>query len=109
LIGAPLPDRLPLHHEFTISLVDQVNQWVTSGSRVIPHPPDETLTTWWIGINDTGDSNRNTTVRVLKPVFEKKEVTHEPQIANFTAFWETEMNSYFAAVVCFPSFIQKIS
>jgi len=94
-----------LHHEFTISLVDQVNQWVTYGSGVIPHPTDETPTTWWIGINDTGDSNRNTTVRVLKPVFEKKEVTHGPQIANFTAFWETEINSYFAAVVCFLSFI----
>ena len=78
LIGASLPGRLPLHHEFTIPLVDQVNQWVTYGSRVIPHPPDETLTTWWIGINDTGDSNRNTTVRVLEPVFEKKKVMHGP-------------------------------
>lgn len=73
-------DLLPLHHEYTIPLVDQVNQWIAYGSRVIPHPRDETLTTWWIGINDTGDSNRNTT------------------ITNFTAFWETEMNSYFTAV-----------
>ncbi|KAJ3566034.1 hypothetical protein NP233_g7254 [Leucocoprinus birnbaumii] len=71
---------LPLHHDFTIPLVDQVAQWVTYGSTVIPHPQDQTLTTWWIGINDTGDSNRNAS------------------IANFTTFWETEMRSYFKAV-----------
>jgi len=76
LIEAFLPGRLPLHHEFTIPLVDQVDQWITYGSRVIPHPSDETLTTWWIGINDTGDSNRNTTVRVLKAVFGRKEVSY---------------------------------
>ncbi|KAF5360356.1 hypothetical protein D9756_004685 [Leucocoprinus leucothites] len=73
-------DLLPLHHDFTVPLVDQVAQWVTYGSTVIPHPKNETLTTWWIGINDTGDSNRNTS------------------ITNFTAFWETEMTSYFNAV-----------
>ncbi|KXN88293.1 hypothetical protein AN958_07752 [Leucoagaricus sp. SymC.cos] len=73
-------DLLPLHHDFTIPLVDQVSQWATYALDVIPHPENETLTTWWIGINDTGDSNRNTS------------------ISNFTAFWETEMQSYFKAV-----------
>lgn len=48
--------RLPLHHNFTIPLVDQVNQWATYASDVIPHPKGETLTAWWIGINDTGDT-----------------------------------------------------
>ncbi|KAJ7134696.1 hypothetical protein C8R44DRAFT_610060 [Mycena epipterygia] len=71
---------LPLHHNFTIPLVDQVNQWITYASNVIPHPSGETLTAWWIGINDTGDTLGNAS------------------ITDFNAFWETEMNSYFTAV-----------
>ncbi|KAF8895326.1 hypothetical protein BD779DRAFT_1668620 [Infundibulicybe gibba] len=70
---------LPLHHNFTIPLVDQVNQWATFASKVIPHPDGQTLTTWWIGINDTGDTVTNST------------------ILDFNAFWETEMTSYFKA------------
>lgn len=53
---------LPLHHDFTTPLVDQVNQWATYASAVVPHPADETLTTWWIGINDTGDTVGNASV-----------------------------------------------
>jgi hypothetical protein len=71
---------LPLHHNFTIPLVDQVKQWATYAADVIPHPADETLTTWWIGINDTGDTVTNTT------------------ISDFTTFWNVEMASYFNAV-----------
>ncbi|KAF8139543.1 hypothetical protein K438DRAFT_709694 [Mycena galopus ATCC 62051] len=71
---------LPLHHNFTVPLVDQVNHWVTYASKVIPHPTGETLTAWWIGINDTGDSLGNAS------------------ITDFPAFWETEMTSYFRAV-----------
>ncbi|KAI0087837.1 hypothetical protein BDY19DRAFT_226732 [Irpex rosettiformis] len=71
---------LPLHHNFTIDLVDEVNQWATYASHVVPHPEDATLTAWWIGINDTGDSLRNST------------------ITDWTAFWRTEMTSYFNAV-----------
>ncbi|KAJ7175928.1 hypothetical protein C8R46DRAFT_1161030 [Mycena filopes] len=71
---------LPLHHNFTVPLVDQVNQWLTYASKVIPHPTAETLTAWWIGINDTGDTLGNAS------------------ITDFPAFWETEMTSYFAAV-----------
>ncbi|PFH54098.1 carbohydrate esterase family 16 protein [Amanita thiersii Skay4041] len=71
---------LPLHHPYTIPLVDQVTQWMTYASNVIPHPPSETLTTWWIGINDTGDTLTNSSI------------TH------FNAFWETEMTAYFNAV-----------
>ncbi|KAJ7016644.1 hypothetical protein C8F04DRAFT_503417 [Mycena alexandri] len=71
---------LPLHHNFTVPLVDQVNQWVTYASKIIPHPVAETLTAWWIGINDTGDTLNNAS------------------ITDFPAFWETEMTSYFAAV-----------
>ncbi|KAF7298983.1 Carbohydrate esterase family 16 protein [Mycena indigotica] len=72
--------RLPLHHNFTTSLVEQVNQWTKFASRAIPHPRHKTLTVWWIGINDTGDTFKNAS------------------ITNFPAFWETEMVAYFDAV-----------
>ncbi|KAG6907874.1 hypothetical protein DXG01_007038 [Tephrocybe rancida] len=71
---------LPLHHDYTVPLVDQVNQWATYASKVLPHPTCETLTAWWIGINDTGDTVSNAT------------------ITDFAAFWELEMTSYFKAV-----------
>ncbi|GLB38396.1 putative carbohydrate esterase family 16 protein [Lyophyllum shimeji] len=71
---------LPRHHSFTVPLVDQVNQWAAYASKVIPHPTHETLTTWWIGINDTGDTVNNAT------------------ITDYNAFWELEMTSYFKAV-----------
>ncbi|KAH9846362.1 hypothetical protein C2E23DRAFT_582601 [Lenzites betulinus] len=72
---------LPLHHNFTIDLVDEVNQWAAYASDVVPHPPAETLVAWWIGINDTGDTlNLNLTE------------------AGYKAFWELEMQSLFGAV-----------
>ncbi|PPQ96686.1 hypothetical protein CVT26_010315 [Gymnopilus dilepis] len=71
---------LPLHHPFTVPLVDQVKQWLEFAADIIPHPVGQTLTTWWIGINDTGDTVSNAT------------------ITDFSAFWEVEMNSYFKAV-----------
>jgi len=63
---------LPLHHNFTVPLVDQVTQWVTYAKDVIPHPVKNTLTAWWIGINDTGGTVSNTT------------------ITDWTAFWNAE-------------------
>ncbi|KAJ3895479.1 hypothetical protein GG344DRAFT_85942 [Lentinula edodes] len=71
---------LPRHHNFTTSLVEQVAQWTEYASDVLPHPENETLTFWWIGINDTGDTMNNAS------------------ILDFAAFWETEMTSYFSAV-----------
>ncbi|KAJ3921154.1 hypothetical protein F5877DRAFT_36602 [Lentinula edodes] len=71
---------LPRHHDFTTSLVEQVAQWTEYASDVLPHPENETLTFWWIGINDTGDTMNNAS------------------ILDFAAFWETEMTSYFSAV-----------
>ncbi|KAI0671001.1 hypothetical protein C8Q78DRAFT_830395 [Trametes maxima] len=70
---------LPLHHNFTVDLVDEVKQWVAYASDIVPHPPAETLVAWWIGINDTGDTlNRNDT--------------------GLDSFWEHEMQSLFGAV-----------
>ncbi|KAL0064800.1 hypothetical protein AAF712_008197 [Marasmius tenuissimus] len=71
---------LPRHHDYTLQLVEQVDQWIQYASDVIPHPDNETLTAWWIGINDTGDSFGNSS------------------IPDFRAFWEKEMASYFNAV-----------
>jgi len=70
---------LPLHHNFTIDLVDEVKQWAKYAEAVVPHPENSTLTAWWIGINDTGDSFENAT------------------ITDWTAFWQKEMTSYFDA------------
>ena len=61
--------RLSLHHPFTVDLTDQVNQWATYASNVIPHPPNETLVAWWIGINDTGDTVANTTACPLSVLY----------------------------------------
>ncbi|KAF7288527.1 Lysophospholipase A [Mycena chlorophos] len=71
---------LPLHHNYTTSLVEQVNQWATAAAKAIPHPRGETLTAWWIGINDTGDTLNNAS------------------ITDFPAFWQEEMVAYFDAV-----------
>ena len=91
-------DLLPLHSNFTVPLVDQVNQWARYASHILPHPTEESLVAWWIGINDTGDTLKNATVcanhclngplglMVLK-------------ISNFTQFWTQEMEAYFNAVV----------
>ncbi len=54
--------RIPLHHNFSVDLVDQVREWALYGSDVIPHPAEETITAFWIGINDTGDTLNNSTV-----------------------------------------------
>ncbi|EIM85979.1 uncharacterized protein STEHIDRAFT_131659 [Stereum hirsutum FP-91666 SS1] len=72
-------DLLPLHHNFSVQLVDQVKQWAQYASDVIPHPTGETMTAWFIGINDTGDVGSQ-------------------NITDFDAFWEAEMTSYFNAV-----------
>ena len=45
-----------MHHNFSVDLVDQVREWAAYGSDVVPHPPNETMTAFWIGINDIGNS-----------------------------------------------------
>lgn len=52
-----------MHHNFTVPLVDQVNQWEQYAADILPNSPDSTLVAWWIGINDTGDTLKNATVR----------------------------------------------
>ncbi|CAG7924969.1 unnamed protein product [Penicillium olsonii] len=48
----------PLHHNFTVSLVDQINQFKQYGHPALKHTikTRETLVAIWIGINDINDS-----------------------------------------------------
>ncbi|KAJ5362891.1 Esterase SGNH hydrolase-type, partial [Penicillium brevicompactum] len=48
----------PLHHNFTVSLVDQVNQFKQYGHPALKHTikSESTLIAIWIGINDINDS-----------------------------------------------------
>lgn len=55
-------DSLPLHHNYTISFVNQVLQYQKYGYPVLKHvtDPSETLVAIWIGINDINDSAKYT-------------------------------------------------
>lgn len=57
----------PLHEPYTTPLVDQVMQFVTYAAKYLPKAKKNTVTFWWIGINDTGESSRNSTVRCFAP------------------------------------------
>lgn len=48
---------LPLHHNYTVPLVDAISQWDTFARDVIPVDTSRALATVWIGINDIGDSD----------------------------------------------------
>jgi len=49
---------LPLHHDYTIQLVNQTQQFLTYGHPVLSKfvDPRKTLVAIWIGINDINDS-----------------------------------------------------
>ncbi|RDW90763.1 SGNH/GDSL hydrolase family protein [Aspergillus mulundensis] len=62
---------IPLHHAYTISLVNQITQFTTYAHDVLTSPspkgspivdPSATLTALWIGINDINDSATNTSI-----------------------------------------------
>lgn len=48
----------PLHHNFTVPIVDQIEQYATYGHTTLSKflRTSETLVAVWIGINDVGDS-----------------------------------------------------
>ncbi len=81
-----------------MDLVDQVQEWASYASDVVPHPPEETLTAFWIGINDTGDTVHNTTVMPFMSSSRRLPDMFAVQL-DFKAFWELEMQSLFGAVV----------
>lgn len=51
-------EYLPLHHNWSVQLVNQTQQFLTYGQPVLQHivDPDKTLVAMWIGINDIDDS-----------------------------------------------------
>ncbi|KAJ6261499.1 Acetylesterase [Drechslerella dactyloides] len=44
------------HHDYTVSLVDQVAHYLASADSVLGLPRESTLVAFWIGINDVNDS-----------------------------------------------------
>ncbi|KAL3466393.1 hypothetical protein BJX64DRAFT_13840 [Aspergillus heterothallicus] len=73
-------ELLPLHHDYTTSLVNQVSQYITYAHPVlVPQivKPRDTLVAIWIGINDINDSADNST------------------ITSFPAFYDTLMTALF--------------
>ncbi|KAL4903599.1 hypothetical protein BDW74DRAFT_179596 [Aspergillus multicolor] len=66
-------EYIPLHHDYTISLVNQITQFTTYGHPVLTLSPKKpkskaivdpsaTLTAIWIGINDINDSATNSSI-----------------------------------------------
>ncbi|CAE6438245.1 unnamed protein product [Rhizoctonia solani] len=75
------PALLTLHHNYTIDMTEQVDQWVQAWKgKLLKAPTKSSLAAFFIGINDTGD------------------VSGWKNITDWTAFWNTEMDSYFKAV-----------
>ncbi|CAE6499516.1 unnamed protein product [Rhizoctonia solani] len=75
------PAILTPHHNYTVDMTEQVDQWVQAWkSKLLKAPAKSSLAAFFIGINDTGD------------------VSSWKNITDWTAFWNTEMDSYFKAV-----------
>ncbi|KAL2830738.1 hypothetical protein BJY01DRAFT_111427 [Aspergillus pseudoustus] len=73
-------ELLPLHHDYTTSLVNQITQYLTHAHPVLAPrivKPKNALVAVWIGINDINDSADNST------------------IASFPAFYDTLMSTLF--------------
>lgn len=75
------PSILTLHHNYTVDMTEQVGQWEQAkGGHLLEVPTNNSLAAFFIGINDTGDTARWT------------------NITDWTAFWNTELDSYFNLV-----------
>lgn len=75
------PAILTPHHDYTVDLTVQVEQWVRAWrGKLLKAPSQSSLAAFFIGINDTGD------------------VRGWTNITDWTAFWNTEVDSYFKAV-----------
>ncbi|QRW08158.1 major facilitator superfamily transporter [Ceratobasidium sp. AG-Ba] len=75
------PGILTLHHNYTIDLTEQVAQWEQARKdKLLQAPSKSSLAAFFIGINDTGDT------------------AAWKNVTSWTAFWNTELDSYFNAV-----------
>lgn len=79
-------DSTALHHPYTVPLVNQTQQFLTYGLPVLspllhlPQSPSQTLTVFWIGINDIDDTSEWT------------------NITSFPTFYQTLIDTQFSAV-----------
>lgn len=75
------PAILTPHTDYIVDLTEQVDQWVQAWEgKLLRAPTKNSLAAFSIGINDTGD------------------VKGWTNITDWTAFWNTDMDSYFKAV-----------
>ncbi|GME48479.1 lysophospholipase a [Neofusicoccum parvum] len=81
--GGPNWVDLPLHHNYTVPLDDQVKQWDLYAREVLDHESADTLVAFWIGINDINDSAKFTNV-------------------SFAAWYETLATKWFESVMLPP-------
>ncbi|KAF2140477.1 carbohydrate esterase family 16 protein [Aplosporella prunicola CBS 121167] len=72
-------EYLPLHHNYTVPLVDQVKQWDRYARQPLNLTSKDTLVAFWIGINDINDSAKFTNV-------------------SFPAWYDTLVGAYFQSV-----------
>ncbi|OJD34287.1 lysophospholipase a [Diplodia corticola] len=70
---------LPLHHNYTVDLDEQVKQWDLYARDALDLEPTDTLVAFWIGINDINDSAKFTNV-------------------SFPAWYETLVEKWFDSV-----------
>ncbi|KAG8767715.1 hypothetical protein FRC12_006083 [Ceratobasidium sp. 428] len=76
------PAILTLHHNYTVDLTEQVGQWEQAyRDKLFQAPSTSSMAAFFIGINDTGDTAK------------------WKNITDWTAFWNTELDSYFNTVV----------
>ncbi|KAL2872379.1 SGNH/GDSL hydrolase family protein [Aspergillus lucknowensis] len=88
-------EHLPLHHNYTVSFVNQITQYTTFAHPVLATPnshgshailnPESTLVAIWIGINDINDSAAGND-------------GYGAAIPSFPAFYNTLMSTLFDSV-----------
>lgn len=86
--GADISEALlPLHHNYTIPLVNQTQQYLTYADKVLTRPPvklnkSKALVAIWIGINDINDSK-----------------SYKPANSTDADFWTLEIDTVFSQSV----------
>ncbi|KAI9243733.1 hypothetical protein BDA99DRAFT_529907 [Phascolomyces articulosus] len=56
------PVLITKHHPYTISFVEQIEQWKENMVHAVPWKTQNTLATFWMGINDVGDTSSWTNI-----------------------------------------------
>ncbi|ORZ02419.1 hypothetical protein BCR43DRAFT_430848, partial [Syncephalastrum racemosum] len=87
------PAKITKHHDFTVSFVEQVEQFVDFVNPRIKWDPKSTLGAFWIGINDVGDTVKWTNISysdfyagIIDTYFDKMEELYEHDLRAFMFF-----------------------